>query len=92
MAFETLCPFLALSSVTIGEGRDGGKLEDPDQDAAASHAEKKKLQPTEGLRTRMAGSNGTLSQNEGHAGSQEDLLLYFVPALFLIQKGMFACP
>lgn len=40
----------------------------------------------------MAGSNGTLSQNEGHAGSQEDLLLYFVPALFLIQKGMFACP
>lgn len=35
----------------------------------------------------MAGSNGTLSQNEGHADSQEDLLLFFVPALFLIQKG-----
>lgn len=53
---------------------------------------KKKLQPTEGRGTRMAGSNGTLSQNEGRAGSQEDLLLFFVSALVLIQKGMFACP
>ena len=35
----------------------------------------------------MEGSNGTLSQNEGRAGFQEDLLLFFVPALVLTQKG-----